>query len=595
MQLRPYQVEAIQAPFDYYRAGNKGHPTICLPTGTGKSIVLGGIVHRYMDMFPNSHIFCATHSETLVQQNSNKLLSIWPQAPLGIYHAGLNRREVDAPILWAGIDSVAKKPHLFGKRSIMLIDEAHMVDWKAKTRYRRCIEGLWKANPKMKVIGLTATPWRQGLGNIDDGDALFTHRCYSKIGIEDFHEFIANDWLATLRPLRTNLQIDTSDVATTAGDFQLDELEKVTNREEITRAAIEESLDAAADRNHWLVFCTGVKHVEDVTQWLNSYGVPAVCVHSKKPAGDPDSMDPATNNGAKNLFESGQARALCNMGVLTTGYDVPSVDYIMMLRATKSAVLWVQMLGRGTRPKPADVLHRDCLVGDFAGNTKRLGCINDPVIPRKKGQKGGGEAPVRECATWLEDPQTGAAVAVWMPGVIEHTGCRTMYHASLRVCPHCQCPAPPIKEKITKRASSDALIKESEDGTPQVEIFRVDYTSYQLHQKAGKPDMVHVSYTCGIRVFHEYLCFEHDGYAKFKAHKWFRKRFPTGSIPATSEQVIEESDFFPTTTHIRVWVNKKYPDILDWCMDGTAFGTEEAQVYQNPEIALSFQEEDIPF
>lgn len=587
MQLRPYQAEAIEAPFKYFKNGGKGHPTIALSTGSGKSIVLGGIAKRFIQTFPGRHVFCATHSEELVKQNAEKLLSLWPQAPVGIYHAGLNRRETDAPILWAGIDSVAKKPHLFGNRSVMLIDEAHMVDWRKNSRYHRCIEGLWKTNPKMKVVGLTATPWRNGLGNIDDGDALFTDRCYSKIGIDDFHEFIANDWLANLRPLRTDTQIDTSGVSTLAGDFNLDQLEKATNREEITRAAIEESLDKAATRGHWLVFCTGVQHVLDVTNWLNSYGVSAVCVHSKKKAKNPNNpYDPETNEGAINLYKEGYVRALVNMGILTTGFDAPETDYIMMLRATKSAILWVQMLGRGTRPKPANALHRDCLVGDFAGNTKRLGCINDPVVPKKKGEKGGGTAPVRECETWT-DPTTGKV----------HLGCAAMYHASLRVCPHCMCPAPPIKEKITKRAATDALVKDSDDGNPIVEIFKVDYTSYQLHQKPGKPDMVRVSYTCGIRVFQEYLCFEHEGFAKFKAHKWWRKRFPQGIIPETSSQVIEESDLFPMCSHVRIWVNKKYPEIMDWDMTGTAFGTQEVDAdapieHSGAEIAI---EEDIPF
>lgn len=548
--LRYYQDEAIESVFSYFKAGNQGHPLIELPTGTGKSLCIAGFTERALSRYPRTRIMHLTHSQQLVSQNSAKLLDIWPEAPAGIYHAGLKRRENDCPITFAGIDSVVNKPHIFGHQDLVMIDEAHMVDWKEETRYYKFLNGLQKINPKLRVIGLTATPWRQGVGHICEG-GLFTTTTYSKIGVDDFHEFIMQGYLSPVVPLRTTTSINLENVGVVAGEFNQEELQVASDKEEIIRAAIEESLQMAADRNHWLVFCTGVSHVEHTTQLLNDYGVSAVAVHSKKPDGPLHSIDPSTNNGAINLYMRRQVRALVNMGVLTTGFDAPATDYIMMLRATMSAVLWVQMLGRGTRPS-SGTGKINCLVGDFGGNTKRLGPINDPVIPRKKGASGGGEAPVKCC---------------------DH--CGAYNHAAARICDNCKEPFPEPKTKLKANAASDELLKESESN-PVVENFKVDYTSYTLHEKKNKPSMVKVTYTCGLRMFSEYLCFEHEGFAKKKAHQWWTKRTTEEAIPELSSQALQNIDWLPQATHIKVWVNKQYPEILNHCFDGTSFGTIEA-------------------
>lgn len=567
LSLRYYQDEAIEHTFDWIRANPGKHPLIELPTGTGKSMVLAGFIQRALQRWGSTRMMMLTHSKTLVEQNAAKLMSVCPEIDMGIYSAGLRKKQLGHDITFAGIDSVAAKPHVFGRQNIVLVDEAHMIDWRAKTRYRKFIGGLLDANPKLRVVGLTATPWRMGLGHIAtpfDGEKadqiLFGGVSYSKIGVADFHEFTSQGFLAPLHPLGTKLTLDVSRVSTLGGDFNQGELQQEVNKEYLTKAAIQESIALAGDRKAWIVFCTGCEHVQDTVNYLREAGISAVGVHSKQ--------SDAINDANIKMALRGEVQALVNMGVLTTGFDWPELSYIMMLRPTKSPMLWVQMLGRGTRPAPwAGKV--DCLVGDFAGNTDRLGPINDPVIPRPKGKGGGGVAPVKTCEK-----------------------CQTKNHATAQRCQKCGWVFPPPKEKITTSASRSKLVKDIDDGNPVVEVFDVTGISYQVHKKHDKPDSIKVTYTCGFRMFNEYVCLEHDGYAQVKAKQWWRKRMD-GDIPASTAEALEIIHLARTATQLRVHTNLKYPAILDACFDGSAFGTVDPfdgpaiTPHVAPRIALS--------
>lgn len=577
LELRPYQTEAIDAPFEYFSSGQKGNPIIELPTGTGKSLVIAGICKRALEEYPKTRIIVGVDSKTLVEQNAKKLLDIWPNAPVGIYSAALKQRDTHCRITFVGIDSVSHKSHLFGPQNLFLNDECHMFDWAKGTRYEVFLRGLQRTNPKVKGIGLTASPWRPKIGHITNG-GYWTDVCYSKIGVNDFHDFVENGWMAPLHPLRTTLTLDVSNVSTTQGDYNKKELQDAVDKEAITKAAIIESLELAGDRNHWLVFCSGVEHVMNTTQYLREMGVSAVAVHSKQPQ--------ALNDANVAMYLRGEVRALVNMGVLTKGFDAPETDYIMMLRPTKSVTLWVQMLGRGTRPAPW-CGKIDCLVGDFAKNARRLGPINDPLLPGKKGSKGG-TAPVKTCEA-----------------------CKCENHVSAKVCQKCGKPFPEPKPKITTKASTEKVMKaraEDDDGVPVVEVFKVDAISYSRHAPPGKPPMFRVTYTCGLRMFSEFVCVEHEGFALKMAHNWWRRRFPDQRCPETAQELLDFSDFLPRVTHARVHTNNKpYPQIKDVCFDGTAFGTIEAYsddppmsddipFDETPRVYTdSFEDDDIPF
>jgi DNA repair protein RadD len=535
LQPRSYQIEAVTSLYTYF-ATKSGNPVLALPTGTGKSVIIAMFLQSVFYQYPNQKVMVLTHVKELIEQNYEKLKLLWPAAPAGIYSSGLNRKDLGRKITFAGIGSVAKKPALFGHVDIVVIDEAHLVSPNEETLYRAFLNALLAVNPHLKVIGLTATPWRLGTGRITE-DGIFTDVAFDITGLHAFNRLVAEGYIAPLIPRQTLQLLDTDGVHMRGGEFIASELQLAVNKQDVTYAALKEALELAYDRHHWLIFASGVEHACNIADMLNDMGVSAIAIHSK--------MGDAARDAAIADFKSGKYRVAVNNNVLTTGFDFPAIDCIVMLRPTASPVLWVQMLGRGTRPFAGK---ENCLVLDFAGNTKRLGPINDPVIPRKKGDKGGGEAPVKLCMS-----------------------CSTYNHASVTHC--CCCGAEFVfSVKIKTTAASDQLLK---GDAPKVDVFTVNHITYSKHEKAGRPPMLKVTYYCGLRSFNEYVCIQHDGFAQRKARQWWRER-TVQAFPESTDDALEAVSGIGTATHLRIWVNKQYPEILGHCFDGSHFGQQPA-------------------
>lgn len=526
MELRWYQEKAIDSIFEYFDSGNQGNPVVAMPTGTGKSLVIGGFLKRAKLMFPDERFMALTHVKELIDQNANKLQQMWDTAPMGIYSAGLNQRDTVMPIIFGGSASVVNCIEKFGKRGLLLVDECHLISPKAETTYQIIIEGLKQFNPALKVVGFTATPFRLGQGMITDG-GIFTDICCDFTGVEPFNRFIEEGFLCPLYPRRTKTELDVSNVSVTAGEFNRNALQEAVDQHDVTYKALVELCEAGETRNSWLIFASGVEHAEHINTMLNSFGVKSAAIHSKISAKERDKLLKA--------YKYGEIRCLVNNNVLTTGFDHPPLDLIGMLRPTMSPGLWVQMLGRGTRPSP-ETNKTDCLVLDFAGNARRLGPINDPVIPRRKG-KGGGDAPVRICDE-----------------------CGTYNHAAARFCICCGMEFT-FREKIVATASTEELIRSD---VPVIEHFNVGQVHYFLHQKIGQPNSIRVEYYCegGFHKFNEFICLEHSGYASKHARDWWRKRFPGEYVPDTVQQALSVITQLKVPYRIKVHVNKKHPEIL---------------------------------
>lgn len=551
MILRPrsYQVEAVSSLYEYF-GSHSGNPIVAMPTGTGKSVVIAMFLESIFRQYGHQKILVLTHVKELIRQNYGKLMQLWPNAPAGINSAGLNQRDTVHSIIFAGIGSVAKRAGEFGRVDLVIIDECHLVGQNESAMYQIFLAALKLANPALKVIGFTATPWRLGQGKLTE-DGIFTDVCFDITGMGAFNRLIAEGYLSPLITKRTKTVLDTDGVRMRGGEYIPGELQTAVNKEEITRAALEEALVAGADRNHWLIFASGVQHADSIAEILTDLGRDCLAVHSKLPGGD--------NERDANIaaFKSGKVGALVNNNVLTTGFDFPGIDFILMLRPTQSPVLWVQMLGRGTRPCPEEN-KSNCLVLDFGGNTRRLGPINDPQIPRKKGE-GGGPCPMRECDNLVGGEE-----------------CGTICHPSVKICPCCEYVFP-VSCKIMQAPSSGELIK---GDLPIVEVFRVDHVTYARHQKIGKPDAMRVTYFCGPSRFSDFVCPEHVGYASRKAREWWADRSTERSasiMPATAAAMLDAAESLRVATHLRVWVNKEpYKQIMAYCYDGTAFGAQAA-------------------
>lgn len=563
---RSYQSECIEHLYKYFATHKDGHPVCALPTGTGKAVIIALFLQSIYAKWYDQKVLVVTHVKELVDQNYKKFMGLWPNAPAGINSAGLGRRDTRNRIIFGGIGSMYKDASSFGKVDLLIIDEAHLVSPNAKTMYRTFINALLSINPRMRVIGFTATPWRIGQGMLTDEDGLFTDICFDITGLTPFNRLIEEGFLAPLIPKKTKFELDISGVGRQAGDFIASQQQLAVDKEAVTRAALEEMVEEAKERKHWMIFAAGTDHSDHIAEMLTyEFGIPAVSIHSKIKDDERDKRLKA--------YLAGEYRCAVNNNVLTTGIDFPALDCIGVLRATESPVLWVQMLGRGTRPCPGK---EDCLVLDFARNSRRLGPINDPKLPRKKG-KGGGEAPIKECPM-----------------------CSTYNHPTVKFCIKCGYQFT-FEVKIQQTASTDELIRSE---IPIVESFKVDHITYDIKKRGQYPSM-EVAYYCGFRVFYRQVCFEHpDGnYARVKACEWWRERGLPDPVPRTVKEALAYQEFpgFPPSTHLKIWVNKKYPEILKHCFDGTNFGEHEptpgptSNGPDNSPTNTSYEDDDIPF
>jgi DNA repair protein RadD len=523
-QPRWYQEEALQATWNYLRE-KKGNPLIALPTATGKAFVIADLNRRALAYYPATRILNLTHVHTLVQQNYDELLEIWPSAPASVYSAGLKKKDFQAPIVFGTIQSVHKHAELFGFRDLVTIDEAHMLSPKEDSMYQKALAKLLAINPFLRVIGLSATCYRMGQGMLTE-DGLFEDICYDKTQLADFNKFIEDGHLCTLIAKPTLTEYDTEGLPTKRGEFDAKEAEFRTDKHDLNLKICEEIYKAAYDRKSWLIFCTSINHAEHINAILQRSGLDSQVAHSK--------LDPEVCDKRIEDWKAGRLRCLVTRDMCTTGVNNPRLDFIGMLRLTQSVPLWVQMLGRGTRIYPGK---QNCLVLDFAGNVKRLGQINDPKIPGRPGKSGSGSAPVRVCEN-----------------------CGVYNHASARSCFHCGFVFP-IVSKLVTTASEAPLIR---DDKPHIETYEVKYATYTPHEKYPNPPCVKVAYMCGpqgLSRFLEWVCPEHRGSPRKRARDWWRNRSDS-EPPITTADYLRRSAELKTPKKIHVWTNRAYPEIM---------------------------------
>lgn len=512
---RPYQRQAVQSVFDYYSNGGQGNCLIGLPTGLGKSLLPAMFIREVMGIWPNQRFAVVTHSRKLISQNYDKMLDLWANAPIGVYSAGMKRKESIFPIVYGGIGSMYKKAELFGHRDMLWVDEAHCISPEENTMYQRFFTDMKLINPNLKIVGLTATMFRAKIGRLDDGN-LFHGIAYDGTAYQAFNQFIADGYMAPLTGRPTKVLIDREKLSVRNGEFASGELESAANA--IAREGLFEFAQLAADRHCWLIFAGGIDNAEFMANVLNEMGIPTAAVHSKMKN---DEIDRRLEAHSK-----GELRAITNYGILTTGYDCPQIDAIGMFRATMSPNLHVQMAGRGTRVFPGKI---DCLYADYGRNIENLGPINDPKIPQKKDKGGNGEIPIKICSI-----------------------CGVYNHISARVCQSCG-SAFSFEVKITKEAKATEVLRIDEE--PRVESFPVNSVVYSTYTKDGNKGLK-VSYTSGIRTFSEYVPIGNPKGRKF-ALDWWRQRNEY-DMPDDVELIREWSGLLRVPTGLKVWVNNRY-------------------------------------
>lgn len=486
MQLRNYQEEAITAVLE------SSVPSVCVcPTGAGKSLIIAGLIKKLLELAPHFNVIVLQHRKELIEQNHDKFCKIAPELFLkaGIYSASLKLKEIKQ-ITFAAIQSIYNKdvPHVV---NMLLIDECHLINPKDVGMYRELIAKLQAKNPCCGIFGFTATPFRLKSGMIFEGEeSLFKDMCYD-IGIK---ELIHNGYLSRLVTKFGQQQADMSNARIRGGEYMLEDIEDAINP--LTQAACDEICTLGKDRKHWLVFCPSVKNSYDVAAAFEAKGVRAVTVTGE--------MSMEERDAAFKDFSSGRARVLTNCEVATTGYDFPSIDLIALLRPTKSAGLYMQMVGRGLRTAPGK---ENCLVLDFGGNIERFGAIDCIKVRKLKGKHVLNIMPLKKC------PQCGNGVQI-----------------SVMTCPECGHVFERLAQDHEAEASALPILSE--------EVwFNVVETSYKVHRKEGKPPSLKVTHHLeGGDFCSEFICFNHGGYATRKAYQWWKQNVkdPNGRLPESA-------------------------------------------------------------
>lgn len=499
MQLRPYQTEAVEAVYNHLRTRDD-NPCVVLPTAAGKTPCLATICKDAVQKW-NGRVLILAHVKELLEQAAEKLEAICPDVHVGIYSAGLNRRDTLAPVIVAGIQSVYKRAGDLGAFDIILVDECHLLSPSEDGMYQSFLKEMKEINPNVRLIGFTATPYRMKSGMICAKDNLLNHICY-EIGVK---ELITQGFLCPLISKAGRREVDTSKLHIRAGEFISSETEELMDEENLVLAACSEIIRYTKDRKSCLIFAAGIKHAEHIADTLRiEHNVEVECVF-----GETSSL---FREQHIEDFKSGKLKYLVNVGVLTTGFDAPNIDCVVLLRPTNSPGLFYQACGRGFRLHPDK---KNCIVLDFGGNIMRHGPVD--AITIKEPGKGSGEAPAKKCPN-----------------------CNSVIHAAYQTCPDCRHVFPP-PEKNTH--NSKAATKGIISGQVDYVDYEVKDVFYSVHVKRGAepddPKTMRIEYEIGWQHYvSEWVCPEHTGYARAKFEAWWLKRsqapFPKTAFEAVN-------------------------------------------------------------
>ena len=363
-KLRDYQQQASDAAIRFFRdTKSKKNAIMVLPTGSGKSLIIADIAARL-----DGHVLVFQPSREILEQNYRKLCS-YGVLDCSVYSASMGRKEVSR-ITFATIGSVRNHPELFQHFQYIIIDECHLVNPK-EGMYRDFLSML-----RCKVLGLTATPYR--LSSSRDFGAMlkFITRTVPRVFSDVIYQvqigtLLDMGYLAKLRYFHLpppcwdsrNLQVNTTGADYTDRSV-IQEYERVDLYGWLVQIVnrLLHNRKTGIRRKGILVFTRFLKEAELLTR-----SIPGTAIVS----GD---TPKATREMILRQFKAGEIPVVANVGVLTTGFDYPELDTIVMARPTMSLALWYQIVGRAIRPHPDK---EEGWIVDLTGNLPRFGEVKD--------------------------------------------------------------------------------------------------------------------------------------------------------------------------------------------------------------------------
>ncbi|HHG3149649.1 TPA: DEAD/DEAH box helicase family protein [Vibrio parahaemolyticus] len=359
--LRPYQADSVKAVIHYFRK-HSTPAVIVLPTGAGKSLVIAELAR-----LAKGRVLVLAHVKELVEQNHAKYEGYGLKG--AIFSAGLGRKETDQQVVFASVQSVVRNLDSFKNQfSLLVIDECHRVPDDKNSSYQKVITHLRELNPGIKVLGLTATPYRLGMGwiyqyhtrgQVRTEESRFFRDCIFELPIR---YLLDENFLTPARMMDAPvLSYDFSQLKpANTGRYKEAEMDMVIDKaKRATPQIVEQIIQYARERKGVMIFAATVRHAQEIHGLLPE-GETAIVI------GDTPTLE---RDAIIQAFKNREIKYLVNVSVLTTGFDAPHVDLIAILRPTESVSLYQQIVGRGLRLSEGK---NECLVLDYAGNSYDL-------------------------------------------------------------------------------------------------------------------------------------------------------------------------------------------------------------------------------
>lgn len=445
----------------------------------------------------------------------------------------------------------------------VLVHNCHLIPESGEGRYLTFLRDAKIVNPNVRVIGLTATPFRLGSGLLCKPGNILNHICYDA----NVKELILQGWLC---PLRTKRGVECADMTRVGisgtGEFASDEMQAAF--EAVIRPACAEIAALCAERKAVLIFAAGVEHARLVADMMGGEVV----------TGDTSREERAHSISR---FRAGKIKYLVNVNVLTTGFDAPNVDAVVLLRATLSPGLYCQMVGRGLRKHPGKA---DCLVLDYGDNALRHGPIDRIEVRDKRAKDKAEEAPGKMCPN-----------------------CREMIAVQYRICPVCEYEFPSAFAARHNDAAGDAPILSDDAETFERPVLAVLYSEHVKHKDGGPSVTLRVQYLLNEftnQTVSEFLCFNHPAgnFGRQRAETWWKDR-SQAPVPATVMDALALARrgalAEPRALTLIQPTGKKYPEIVGMDLGETPpwdpTDEQDEDFFAADPVAATMADDDIPF
>lgn len=466
----------------------------------------------------------------------------------------------------------------------VLVHNCHLIAPEGDGMYRTFLADMKVINPHVRVIGLTATPFRLKGGLICKPENILNEICY-EAGLK---EMIQQGYLSPLISRAGRAEANLANLHIRGGEFISDEVAAAMDNDALVTSACREIVELTRDRKSVLIFTASVDHCKHVAEKIQAFSGKecAIVTGDTSPAERAEII--ARFKGEfipADLFGTPKPplKFLANVNVLTCGFDAPNTDCVVMLRPTNSPGLLIQCAGRGTRLSP-ETGKTNCLFLDYGGNILRHGPL-DMIKVKEPGSGKGGDAPAKKC------PQ-----------------CLALIHAGYTACPECGYVFPPKEsnDKMTQTASSAGVIS-----------GQVDYTDYEVldvyycvHEKRGAdpdaPKTMRVDYQVGFNEFKsEWVCPEHIGYARGKFEKWWHERAALGCpMPRSAREAVSLANegllAAPESITVKTIAGERFERITGWRLKERPVMREPGEDLEVDETWVSTTspddpEEEIPF